>query len=829
MFFLKKIIVEYRRKKKANNDKCNRLIKRIDEATKEVNRIFDNPQAYIKITEIDDWKKCHASLINDINNLKPRELKRASRYKILESKTASLESFPQQFKQRILNHNENVLELRIEQVENLIGEVEGRKLDHQQLRCIAEDADNHLVIAGAGTGKTTTILGKIKYLLKSGECKPEEILALSFTNASASEMSERIAMETGVELDAMTFHKLGLSIISKVEKVVPKITKLNLHKFIKEQLQDKISETKYLQTLNHYFIYGFDNTKNEFDFKSQSEYEEYIRLNPPVTLNGEKVKSYGEMDIANFLFENGVKYIYEHPYKVDTRNEEYGQYYPDFYLPEYDLYIEYFGVNRKLEVPEYFRNNHGMTAQEAYRISMDWKRSLHKENYTKLVECFAYEKLEDILLQNLKNNLEEQGVHFSPMKPQELWDKVSQNNRNNLDSLISLFETIINLAKSNQYSMEYLYQNSSTHAERNLLSLVNPIFEDYSKYLVEHEEIDFNDMINLAADYVEKEKYIHNYKYIIVDEYQDISSSRYNLLKTLRDSKAYKLFCVGDDWQSIYRFAGSDIDYILNFEHYWGISVMSKIETTYRFPPQLVEISGDFVMRNPKQIKKKIVSHMIANISAFGEINGYTDKYAIQFMLDKIQHLPKDSSVFLIGRYTFDINLLDNQDLLNYYYDNQSGLITVKYSRRPDLDISFLTAHKSKGLQADYVFIVNNKNTKTGFPSRIQDSSILHLLLKKQEEFPYAEERRLFYVALTRAKKKSFIVTVKGLESEFVQELQESHQQEITNERFECPECGGRLVKRSGPYGEFFGCSNYATAGCRFKLPISHKNRKTQE
>lgn len=827
MFFLKKIIIEYRQQKEARNARCDQYIRRITKAVEEVEHLFDNPKTYIKIDEVDIWKESNTRPIKDVNSLNLRELKCTSHYKTLENKIALLNSFSEQFKYRILKHNEAVLEVRITEVEELAGEVEGRKLDRQQLKYIAEDSENHLVIAGAGTGKTTTILGKIKYLIKSGECQPEEILALSFTNASASEMSERIAMEVGAELDVMTFHKLGLSIITKAEGVVPKITKLNLHKFIKEQLQDRISDVEYLRLLNRYLIYGSSNFKSEFDFKSQDEYEEYIRLNPPTTLNGEKVKSYGEIDIANFLFENGIKYIYEHTYKIDTRDEEYGQYYPDFYLPEYDIYIEYFGVDRKMEVPEYFSSSHGLSAKEAYLKSMDWKRRLHKENNTKLVECFAYEKSEDTLLQNLKNKLEKYNIKLSPMSPQELWDRVSQSNKNNFDNIISLFETIINLAKSNQYSIDYLERKSSRNTEKTLLSLVKPIFEEYSKYLAEHDEIDFNDMINRAASYIENGKYMHGYKYVIVDEYQDISSSRYNLLKTLREAKAYKLFCVGDDWQSIYRFAGSDIDYILNFEHYWGSSVISKIETTYRFPPQLVEISGDFVMRNPNQIKKNIVSRIAADISAFGEINGYTDKYAIQFMFNKIQHLPKDSSVFLIGRYAFDVSLLDNQEFLNYYYDNQSGLTTVKYFRRPDLDISFLTAHKSKGLQADYVFIINNKNTKTGFPSKIQDSPILHLLLKNQEDFPYAEERRLFYVALTRAKKKAFIVTVKDLESEFAKELLEEYQQEIKNERFECPECGGRLVKRSGPYGEFLGCSNYAKTGCRFKLPISHKNHNS--
>lgn len=825
MFFLKRIIFKHREQKRALNVHCDTLIKRIENAISDTDQLFLDDKTYINISEVDIWKDCHRKLSDEINTLNLKQLKRAKNYHHLENNLAEYQKFPEQLKSHILAHNESALELRMAEVENFVGEVEGRKLDRQQLKCIADDANSQLVIAGAGTGKTTTILGEIKYLINSGKCQPVEILALSFTNASAGEMSERIAMETGVEIDAMTFHKLGLSIISSVEKVKPKITKLNLHQFIKNQLQERIKDARYLRQLNHYLIYGSTATKSEFDFSNRAEYDNYLKFNPPTTLNGETVKSYGEMDIANFLFENNIRYVYESPYKNDTRDLEYGQYYPDFYLPEYGIYIEYFGINRHHEVPEYFAASHGMTATMAYHKSMEWKRRLHQDNHTALIECFAYEKLENTLLPNLRQRLEEHQVKISPVDPQELWGKISQNHQYNLDSVISLFETVINLTKSNQYSIDYLRQKNFSSSSETLLLLIEPIFNEYNHYLSSHGEIDFNDMINLAASYIEQGKYRHDYKYIIVDEYQDISRSRYNLLKTLRDSMVCKLFCVGDDWQSIYRFAGSDIDYILNFEHYWGTSLINKIETTYRFPPQLVEISGNFIMCNPAQIKKQITSRILADITSFGEINGYTDKYAIQFMLDKIQHLPKDSSVFLIGRYSFDLNLLDGQDFVRYQYDNQNSLIAVNYSKRPDLDINFLTAHKSKGLQADYVFILNNKNTKMGFPSKIQDSPVLNLLLNNREDFPYAEERRLFYVALTRAKKKVFIVTVKGLESEFAQELQSDYETEIQHERFECPLCGGRLVKRSGPYGEFFGCSNYATTGCRFKKTIHHKTQ----
>jgi DNA helicase-4 len=306
------------------------------------------------------------------------------------------------------------------------------------------------------------------------------------------------------------------------------------------------------------------------------------------------------------------------------------------------------------------------------------------------------------------------------------------------------------------------------------------------------------------------------YKMVIVDEYQDISRARYELLKNMRDSSNYDLFCVGDDWQSIYRFAGSDIGYIQHFSKYWGVSEISKIETTYRFPQRLIDITSSFITRNPLQLKKNIRGISGDSKYVLGEVNGYTDKYAIQFMLSKLDELPFRSSVFFIGRYKFDINMLDNNSELSYKYDNRNEIRKIKYAKRNDLDISYITAHKSKGLQADYVFILNNKYGKMGFPSKIQDSPILNLLLENSDTFPDAEERRLFYVAMTRAKKKVILVTLKDRESEFVNELHAQYAEEIKQERYICPLCGGKLKRKNGQYGEFFGCENYRTTGCRY-------------
>ena len=748
--------------------------------------------------------------------------------KKIKSKKGELEALSENIARMITVHNDEVAAYLSERARKVIGNVEGRQLDPQQMKCIIKPAHNHLVIAGAGTGKTTTIVGKVKYLLNSGTCEAKDILVLSFTNASASEMRERINKETGKEIDASTFHKLGLNVINAVNGITPKITKISLQAFVKEKLVENMKYPKYLVLLCRYFLFNSKYEKSEFDFRNSSEYMEYLRTNPPVTLKGDNVKSYGEMDIANFLYQNGIAYEYEKEYEQDTRTEERYQYYPDFYLTDYGIYIEYFGINEKGEVPAYFSSRDGKTPSEEYRAGMEWKRKIHKANNTTLVECYSYERSKGKLLANLEEKLKNAGVEFKPLKPEEVWDKFAESNPKNVLSGISeLIGTVISLMKSNDCNIEQLRKICSNAPKTGrsvvLVDLIAPIYDSYVATLKQNGEIDFNDMINNASEMIRAGKYVNPYKYVIVDEYQDISKSRFNLLKALRESYDYDLFCVGDDWQSIYRFAGSDMDYILNFSKYWGPTEYSKIETTYRFTDSLIDISGRFVMRNPSQIKKSIWGTPSKIGFAMGEIKGYNEELAIRFMLNRLRELPKDSSVFFIGRYTFDSKLLSECKDLECKYDTATQEAIVVFPERSDLKMQFLTAHKSKGLQADYVFIINNKDRGMGFPSKIQDDPLVDCLLEGKETFPFAEERRLFYVALTRAKVKSFLVVVNGNESAFATEMEKQYANELKKEAFSCPLCGGSLGKKIGPYGEFFVCSNYQRTGCTFKRKVNKK------
>lgn len=823
MCIFKSIYEKHKKKIETINNKCDELVTLISCAISEIKYILNDMSCYIDPIRGQSVILKYNKIFQDIRKENILVLKKAKQYKKLNALLNELSGFVLSFESNIKIHNDAVAKNRLNFVKKTIGDVEGRQLDEQQMMCIAKDMCNHLVIAGAGTGKTTTIIGRVKYLLNTHRCQPEDILILSFTNASASEMQKRIKKETGYDIDVLTFHKLGLDIITKVDGIKPKIADINMRKFIREQINICMQSPHYANILYSYVLHNNGMHKSEFDFDKESEYTDYLKINPPTTLNKEVVKSYGEVDIANFLFENGIRYIYEHPYKIDTRTNAYGEYKPDFYLPDYEIYIEYFALNKNGEVPDYFKSAKGKTPTQTYCDSIEWKRATHKAYQTKMIECYAYEKEDDTLLDLLKQKLKENGVLFNKKNYEQLWNEIITDKDVIMDGIVELMETVINLLKSNEYTIDdvkkMISHNRYKKTNARILFLVEPIYHAYNNYLRINNLIDFNDMINRAKNYVNQRKYINTYKFVMVDEYQDISKARFELLKNLRMTGYFDLFCVGDDWQSIYRFAGSDIGFILKFANYWGPAEISKIETTYRFSQQLIDISSNFVMKNPNQIKKAIRGKHTRGY-ALGDISGYTDKYATEFMLRKLDDLPQNSSVFFIGRYTNDVNLLSDNPCLSCKYQHKDGVIQVIYTKRKDLRMQYITAHKSKGLQADYVFIINNKCGKMGFPSKIQENPLVDLLLVTSDFYPYAEERRLFYVALTRSKEKTFLLTVDNINSEFATELKTDYEREIREEKFSCPWCGGKLIKKSGSYGEFLGCSNYRITGCKYKRNI---------
>lgn len=729
--------------------------------------------------------------------------------------------------------NEKFIERELRETKELLSGIEGKSLDLQQRKAVIINEDNQLVIAGAGSGKTTTIAGKVKYLIERCNVKEEEILLLSYTRKAADEMQERISKKMNINLGVKTFHKLGMEIIAEANNEKPTVYDGYVLERLEGNLQEAQKEPEYLAKLVEYLSFYLKPYKSMDEFESNGEYEDYLKENK---LRGfkmkehkgvkypEKYKSQEEVMIANYLFLNSIEYRYEERYKYKTASKEFGTYKPDFYLPEHDIYIEHFGIDKNGKVPSWFKSSGDMSAQESYTRGIEWKRREHRHNGTTLIETYSWEQQEGKLLENLREKLEDKQVGFKPKDDKEMLQYINDNEPTFISDFTKTVSSFLGLFKTDVRSLEALkemaQENDDDRAFK-FFELFEPLFKGYEKDLRAKGEIDFNDMIIKATTAVKEEDYENPFKFIIIDEFQDISVSRYNLIKALVDqTPESKLFCVGDDWQSIFRFAGSDIGVMTDFEEHFMSTKLagykrkthrSFIETTYRFSEEMIKVSTDFILKNPNQIKKVLRSSKALNAKPIS-IHKYSDDFTNELrdilleINDEVGIGKKD--VLLLGRYTHDKNGLEKLEELRHTWNKEKERHEYKFEKYPNLNISFSTVHSAKGLEADYVVILNGKSGTHGFPSEISDDPLLDYLLSNADQFPNGEERRLFYVALTRTREKIYVLAEENYPSKFLLELGLELQE---SDREDCAWCdNGKLVERNGPYGAFLACDNHS-------------------
>lgn len=797
-------------------------------------------ESYISGIDIELFKQGHPNpfYVDDLKKYKSIKTFDLGLYK-------AYKNFSENLHELINLANHNFIQSEIEQTRTLLNSVEGYSLDEQQRNAVVVNEDNQIVVAGAGSGKTTTIVGKIKYLTQRLGVLPGKILIISFTRKSSDEMVERLRQSMGSAISVMTFHKLGLSIISSVTNEKPAIydasTKTHseiITSFINHLRKDEVYANKLLSFLTFYL----KPYKDINEFKTLKEHDDYLRERTLVGYKSikkvsgrgievtyrERYKSQEEVTIANFLFKNNIKYEYELKYEKRTSNKNFGQYKPDFYLPEYNLYIEHFGIDEYGNVPPFFKGNNRMTAKQLYNSGIEWKRRLHQQNQTVLLETYSWYQRDGILLSKLEEMLLAHNVKFRPMTTNELWLYIQTNAIKDIEDFTQLIITFLSQVKTkniSRHNLDIMLTNNRSQREKTFLELFYPIYELYEDYLRDNGLIDFNDMINNATELVEDDQYKSKFEYVLIDEFQDISDSRYRLIKAIVDQNPQtKLFCVGDDWQSIYRFAGSDIGLFTNFQEYfkkndrYEMTRLTKrlfIENTYRFDDQLIKISSDFITKNPNQIPKNLKSSIKSKESPFTIIR-YSDpertwentRPTLFEVFHKIHNTTdgKEVSILFIGRYSFDEVVLDKSEFLGRKYNVNSGQYEYYCAQYPKFKIRFLTAHASKGTQSDYVVLLNCNSGTYGFPSEVSDDPILTLLLSSQDQYPNSEERRLFYVALTRAKKHVYLLVNENHPSKFINEFEPIRPVNTPT----CKQCGyGIVTIQKGPYGYFQSCTNY--------------------
>lgn len=717
-------------------------------------------------------------------------------------------------------------------------------LDDQQQTVVVTDEDHNLVLAGAGSGKTLTITGKVKYLCERKGVAPDEILLIAFARKAAEEMTERVE-KMGYGVEAQTFHKLGLGIISAANGRRPDVLDdTDFRFFMEDFFASKIlKEPGLIKALIQFFAYyihlpadmeQFDSLGAAYEYERNSDFEtlksKAIRntekrfKNEKRTLQGEFVKSLEEVTIANFLFLHGIEYEYERKYPFSSGDPYRKTYTPDFYLTDYDIYLEHFGINKDGRIPWLSK-----IEETKYIEGMKWKRECHRDNGTKLIETYSWFNSEGTLISHLEQILRDNGVQQKTIDYEEVYSRIFNDVADRyFREFIQLCTTFITLFKANGYKVDDLegleyksvLYDTEFHRERTRLfkRIIKQILLDYENMLKETGKVDFSDMILTATDIVNNGFRIPKYKYVIVDEFQDTSIARYKMIKAIIKKTGAHLLCVGDDWQSIYRFSGSDLSVFTDFEESFGYSRIMKIEKTYRNSQELIDSASSFIMKNPMQMRKTLNSDKRVSKPLNFYIYQDSPNNAIRAAVDGIiEKYGKTKSIIFLGRTRYEKDVLLKSSLFTTRRNRNKEML--RYRENPDVDIEFMTVHKSKGLEGDNVIILNFNNSLLGFPNKISDDPILELTLSSADSFIYGEERRLLYVAMTRTKNEVFFIVENTRPSEFMRDFQNDSNVSIRNIDFDesvitvnCPRCktGILLLRKNETTGsEFVGCSNY--------------------
>lgn len=730
------------------------------------------------------------------------------------------------FNQTIDDHNESYINNNLNNP--LFDNVDNKSLGLDQRRAILTDSVSNLVVAGAGSGKTLTITGKAKWLLEDQGVKKNDIVFLSYSKASATDLEEKLN-KISDNLNVSTFHSLGLKILQSENNIKQNVEEnydAIIERFFSDQMLSSQNSDIQRKILDFYarFAYSLPEEKHsnkgslfeklkESDFQTLKQILVNLSNNPDEreTILKERVKSFEEMAIANFYFLNGINYRYEQPFHIDTASSEYRQYNPDFTLIDYNVYHEHYGVDKEGRSAQYSREE-----EINYLRTMKWKEEIHEMYNTNYIKSYSYEFKDRTIFDKLEESLKEFEIELKPISEEEVRNALSSVYKNrNFKSFIKLVKTFINLYKSRYPNNSYFetlktetfsnaYEKQRAHL---FLDIAKEIYDYYKSQL--GDKIDFDDMILEAIRIIPTSKDF-KYKYIVIDEFQDISYSRMQLLKTLIKHGNSKIFAVGDDWQSIYRFAGSDIGIFTKFDKYFEMSTECRLTNNFRNSKELHEIVEPFITTNPEQKRKDVYCNNELENPIKVVYYETNKEYALTKTLVEINNINPNASVLLLGRNNFDIEEYLSKTIKMY----KNGII--RHSEFLNMNISFKTVHRSKGLEEEFVIVINNENSRTGFPNKIEDDPLLSLVLSDNSPFPYSEERRLFYVALTRTKSYCYLLVDVNRPSEFINEIEDKcivvnpELSEINNNKEFCPECKTGSLTLRGEWGnQFYGCSNY--------------------
>lgn len=663
-------------------------------------------------------------------------------------------------------------------------------LNENQKKAVLAENKRLLVLAGAGSGKTKTLIQKLLYIISEKNIKPSNILAITFTKNATNEMIDRLIIagsnnsdyeglindksitrqQKEIErrnqiqskswisnLSVKTFHSLCYQLLKNsggvsfdnqfrllIDEQASEIQE-GYHKNIAPEKPDDIKHkillelcqnSTYLLKLKRYILdFYIDKSYTDKTMHSRS----YVNQVTYTTLKGEKVKSKSERDIADWLFRHNLKYNYEP--RVNFKDFEFK---PDFYIPQADLYLEH--------------------------ISNKSYKTIDKEEQFVLAGRHCAKTFEEMTKDSTLFNLALERIVMGRVS-----DKISQLGSlkyeeefrtygGKIKDFLQMVSRVQSMVKAEDISPNCLLSKSKEHQHervRVFYELAVPIMKAYSDYCVNKSYLDFDDLIIQAIRLLKHNEEIRNvyhnrFKYILVDEFQDVNSLQVKLLNLLLTPET-QLFCVGDDWQSIYGFRGSEVDYIINFEKHFSQAQVIKLDVNYRSTKTIVGASTQVIKNNKFQIDKNSRAHK----QTPSKIQIYRAKEmeqdGVEYMVRKVREL-QDGGI-------------NPEDILILYRRNKMYQPYRDALHISGLKVTAKTIHASKGLEAKIVFIIGLKDGSGGFPDIWLDDVVFRVVKDVKFDMLMEEERRLFYVALTRAKDEVYLITELGSESCFIDEI----------------------------------------------------------
>ncbi len=662
-------------------------------------------------------------------------------------------------------------------------------LNDRQREAVISEQKCLLVLAGAGSGKTKTLLQKLVYLIEEKSVSPSSILAITFTKNAANEMIDRLIMsadQSGTFRTTISDKNLSPSFKDEVRrnyvkrfKWIQNLTLRTFHSFcymvlrnyganefdnkfriIGDEKRDEDDDlSKYVAPETAFEVfhklliklcedreYLLNLKRYVLDYFVDRIHVDKFRRNLPkdgkffTSLNGTKVRSKSEQYIADWLYRHNLQFEYEP--LLNVKDFEFN---PDFYIPAANVYLEHVS-NKSYEMrskEEQFEKG-GLLLVKTY------------EQMTKDTALFNH-----MLDMVIKSRISKNAVLSEPVNYREEFN----NYHEDVKDFIRMAMRITDMIKVETLDLSTIDQNARKDQHervRDFYKLALPLIESYKHYCVNRSYLDFNDLISRTISLFKNhpdilEIFRLKYRYVLVDEFQDVNNLQVELIKMLLTDET-QLFCVGDDWQSIYGFRGSNVRYIIEFEKHFPKSSVIKLNLNYRSTESIVGASNEVIKRNKFKIEKEIWAskkseHKIVIYA------GNEEEENLNFCIERVRALLEEG--------------LKSDDILFLY--RRSNMYRPYYFRfkNENVKVQAKTIHAAKGLEAKAVFIIGLTDGYGGFPDIWLEDRIFQVIKKANHDQLLEEERRLFYVAITRAKDKLFLITEKGNESVFLKEIPE--------------------------------------------------------